>query len=383
MSLQTSSEYQQLAALARESHEQGRNALDISPDDIARARLYCYAFRNHTIGAFHATRLAGDVSPRAAETLEDLAHMGMEAIPCDFRAVISTFYRYDRLVRRAIDSLQGAIVHRFTEIMSNIAAGQGVNLTRDTSAPEQANFIVPNLGITIVPLVYGDHHSWNMAWMSEQHLDVPWHRHHQGVEIHLGFEPLDGYMILDDFKSPVTEGYALPIPPVTRHGWANKSGHVHHVPFIFGSMKQAGWGVFLDVEAQPMPLEDFKEVDRNNWQMSNSVHLQREIKRMADLRGCMHHTLIPASVMDRNGSGGLELSLTRANETGFAYPIEDFRAVSVVSGKGRLAIGPVEINIEHHDHFGVPAGMAANVQQVGDQPLVLLDSLIKTVGTGG
>lgn len=380
MSLQTSPEYDALAAKARTSHEQGRNALDISAEDIARARLYCYGFRNHAIGAFHATRQIDAIAPRAAETLEDLVHMSMEDVPRDFRAVISTFYRYDRLIRRAIESLSGLPGQRFTQSMSDIACGTGIALTRDDRAPQQASFIVPNLGITIVPLVYGDHHSWNMAYMSEQHLDVPWHRHHQGVEIHLGYAPLDGYMILDEFKSPVTEGYALPIPPQTRHGWANRSGQVHHVPFIFGSMKQAGWGVFLDVEAQPMELEDFREVDREGWQMSSTVYLEREIARIAKLRGCTRTTLIPASVMDRNGAGGLELSLTRANETGFTYPIDDFRAVSVVSGAGRLTIGPAEIDITHHDHFGIPAGMTAHVIQTGNEPLVLLDAMIKTVG---
>ena len=60
--------------------------------------------------------------------------------------------------------------------------------------------------------------------------------------------------------------------------------------------------------------------------------------------------------------------------------VDDFRAVSVVAGRGRLTIGPAETDIAHHDHFGVPAGMTAHLQQVGDEPLVLLDSLIKTVG---
>ncbi len=93
MSLQTSPEYEALAAKARQSHEQGRSALDITAEDIARARLYCYGFRNHAIGAFHATRQIDGIATRAAETLEDLVHMSMEDVPCDFRAVISTFYR--------------------------------------------------------------------------------------------------------------------------------------------------------------------------------------------------------------------------------------------------------------------------------------------------
>ena len=58
MNLPMHSGYEQLVAKARQSHEQGRNSLDITGEDIALARLYSYAFRMHTIGAFHVTRLA-------------------------------------------------------------------------------------------------------------------------------------------------------------------------------------------------------------------------------------------------------------------------------------------------------------------------------------
>ena len=393
MDLQTSPSYDQLVTRAEASHARGRSALDITADDVARARLYCYALRNHTIGAFHATRvaladaatsdpLAEGQRERAIETLADLANMGMETVPHDFRAVIAMFHRYDRGVRRAIDALRragaGGTGERFAATMSAITRGTGIHLTRDTEAPEQASFIVPNLGIMIVPLVYGDHHSWNLAWLSPSHLDVPWHRHDQGVEIHLGYDPLDGHMILDEFKARVDESYALPIPPRTRHGWANASGKVHHVPFIFGSLRQAGWGVFLDVEAQPKPLAEFRAVERTGWQMNNAVYLQREIRRLAAVRSCMRTTLVPAAVTDRGGSGGLELSLTRINASGFAWPRDTFRAVSVVNGRGRVRVGPDAVAVEHHDHFGIPADMAADARQEGDEALVLMDSTIKT-----
>ena len=58
MNLPMHSGYEQLVAKAHQSHEQGRSSLDITGEDIDLARLYSYAFRMHTIGAFHATRLA-------------------------------------------------------------------------------------------------------------------------------------------------------------------------------------------------------------------------------------------------------------------------------------------------------------------------------------
>ena len=130
--------------------------------------------------------------------LTDLANQGMDPVGDDFRALVSTFNRYDCNVRRVIEALEKSqhesgdesirrISGRFREIMEEISAGNGIHLTQDTHVPEQASFVVPNLGITIVPLVYGDHHSWNLAWLGGPRSDVPFHRHHEGVEIHLGY----------------------------------------------------------------------------------------------------------------------------------------------------------------------------------------------------
>jgi len=77
----------------------------------------------------------------------------------------------------------------FVRHMEAITTGNGIHLTQDTGAPEQGSFVVPNLGITIVPLVYGDHHSWNLAWLGSERSDVPYHLYHlhsEGVEIHFG-----------------------------------------------------------------------------------------------------------------------------------------------------------------------------------------------------
>jgi len=203
------------------------------------------------------------------------------------------------------------------------------------------------------------------------------HRHRFGVEIHLGYHPLEGYMVLGECKAHVTEGYAMPIPPMTRHGWANTTGKVHHVPFIFGSLQQAGWGVFLDVEPQAVNLDDLLTVDRNNWRMGSTVHLERHIAAMAQLSTSRRQILVPASTMDRNGSGGLELSVARVSEKGLTLPLDQFRIVSVVTGRGKVRIGESISQIGCHDHFGIPAGMDAELRQEGQEALVVLDVLIK------
>jgi hypothetical protein len=105
MNLQMHLNYEGLIEKARHSHANGRNAEGITPEDIHLARLYSYAFRAHTIGAFHATRLVLENRPtttplaatyrkRATETLSDLAGYAMDLVATDFRAVISTLHRY-------------------------------------------------------------------------------------------------------------------------------------------------------------------------------------------------------------------------------------------------------------------------------------------------
>jgi hypothetical protein len=396
--------YRLLVDKNQASHEQGRRSDLLDDADVAAARLYSYAYRTHTIGAFHATRRAleqrqASGAPaaaqiqRACEQLIDLANLGMEPVPEDFRVAIATFHRYDTHVRRTLDALKQAqqadgsadlsqIAERFRHIVGQISSSNGLCLTRDLEPQKQASFVVPNLGITIVPLVYGDHHSWNLAYLNQEQLDVPFHKHHSGVEIHLGYAPLEGHMILGDCKSPVTEGYALPIAPGTRHGWTNLSGRVHHVPFIFGSLKQGGWGVFLDVEPQPIELEKLRQVERTDWRTGPSVYLERQIDAMAKQTTSRRQVLIAASTTDRNGSGGLELAATRVGTAGFSYPTDSFRIISVVRGNGRLEVGPADAALSAHDHAGVPRGMIARAVQAGDEPLVLLDTLIRGRGAG-
>ncbi|MFN0196936.1 MAG: hypothetical protein ACKVT0_09325 [Planctomycetaceae bacterium] len=399
MQLRTHENYQRVIDKAARCHQQNRNPSQIDPIEITLARLYSYAFRLHIIGVFHATRIAlasippmtrmaGVLRQRTVETLEDLTSQSMEPIPVDFRVVITTMYRYDRKIRRVLQSLHDeqqetndeklkSIADRFQAIIEEITTSCGIHVAQDTHAPEQAGFIVPGLGITIVPLVYGDHHSWNLAWLAGQERNVPTHRHHHGVEIHLGYNPTHGVTVLGDCRAKVDEGYAMPIPPETDHGWVNTSETPHHVPFIFGSLEHAGWGVFLDVEASQRPVDRLSWVERDSVKFSQMVYLEREIDSAARLTSNLRKTLIPYSVTNRSGSGGLELSLTRINASGYSFPVDSFRAVSISRGTANVSIEGIERQVKAHDHFGIPAGLVGTLRQVGAEPLVVLDATIK------
>lgn len=391
--------YERLAELACTSHAKGRTPAGLEDRDIALARLYSHAFRGHVIGAFHATRealgeirsadpLASAQIERASEILTDLSNRSMDTVGDDMRALISTFHHYCTHVARAVDALDracnllssptlGDVRDRFVAHMETITQSNGIHLTQDTHAPQQASFVVPNLGITIVPLVYGDHHSWNLAWLAGERSDVPYHLHEEGVEIHLGFSPLHGYTVLGQAKAELTEGYAMPIPPRTRHGYTNLGTLAHHVPFIFGSLSCGGWGVFLDVEPQPLALEQLETVSVLGTKMNHTVLLEREIEKASAKYGSVRYTLIPATVTDQRGVGGLELAIARATQHGLVLRGPRFCAVSVVRGSGVLRMAGEERAIAAHDHFGIPAGITATIHQTGGQPLVLLDAVLQ------
>lgn len=394
------STYLALAEKVAACHERGRDPSGVSEADVAVARLYSYAFRLHTIGAYHATRVALLARPaasalamshrtRAAELLEDLANQAMEPVPDDFRAALSTFHRYHRGVERTLaalgadaeaarDSEIGAIRDRFAAAVETIVSHNGIHLTRDDAPQQQASFVVPNLGITIIPLVYGEHHSWNIAWLDPAKSNVPAHQHHRGVEIHLGYGPMKGYTILGDCAAEVSEGYAMPIPPMTRHGYTNIGPMGHNVPFIFGSLHHSGWGVFLDVQARPTELSDLRIVPRDAATFRQTIFLEREIAAAARAPAGTRRVLIPAAVTDRDSSGGLELSISKVGQRPMEIRARDgFLAVSVVRGSGSVMMAGSEREISAHDHFGIPAGMAATLKQSGAEPLVLLDTSIK------
>jgi mannose-6-phosphate isomerase-like protein (cupin superfamily) len=391
--------YERLADMACASHARGRAPSGIDARDVTLARLYSHAFRGQVIGAFHAAReaLAGVNTTdrlalahlaRASELLTDLANRSMDLVGDDARALISTFHHYCTHVARTVAALDTAsellrspaldrIRDLFVGHMEAIAGGNGIHLTRDTGAPEQGSFTVPNLGITIVPLVYGDHHSWNLAWLDGERSDVPFHLHHEGVEIHLGYNPMHGYTVLGDAKAELTEGYAMPIPPKTRHGYTNIGSQRHNVPFIFGSLTCGGWGVFLDVEPQPIELDKLETTTVLSNRLNNTVLLEREIDKAAAKFACVRYPLIPAEATDRGGVGGLELSISRVTSRGLELSPERFCAVSVVRGRGVVAMANEEREITIHDHFGIPAGVTATVRESGSDPLVLLDAILK------
>jgi mannose-6-phosphate isomerase-like protein (cupin superfamily) len=391
--------YERLADLACDSHARGRAPSGIDARDVTLARLYSHAFRGQVIGAFHAARealakiqtadrLALAHLARAAELLTDLANRSMDLVGDDARALISTFHHYCTHVARTVSALDNAsellrspaldrIRDLFVGHIEAITAGNGIHLTRDTGAPEQGSFTVPNLGITIVPLVYGDHHSWNLAWLDGERSDVPFHLHHEGVEIHLGYNPMHGYTVLGDAKAELTEGYAMPIPPNTRHGYTNIGRQRHNVPFIFGSLTCGGWGVFLDVEPQPIELDKLETTSALSKKLNNTVLLEREIEKAAAKFACVRYPLIPADVTDRGGAGGIELSISRVTSRGLDLSPERFCAVSVVRGRGVVAMAGEEREITVHDHFGIPAGVTATIRETGNEPLVLLDAILK------
>lgn len=391
--------YERLADMTCDSHVRGRAPSGIRERDIVLARLYSHAFRGQVIGAFHATRraleaiqpqdrLAGAHLLRADELLADLANRSMDTVGHDVHALISTFHHYCTHVARTVDALDTAcdlerrpalrrIRDLFVGHMEAITSGNSLHLTRDTGAPEQGSFIVPSLGITIVPLVYGDHHSWNLAWLAGERSDVPYHLHREGVEIHLGYSPLHGYTVLGDAKAEVTEGYAMPIPPNLRHGYTNIGSQTHHVPFIFGSLKCGGWGVFLDVEPQPRDLDQLESSPVMSHKLNGTVYLEREIARVLERYTSLRYPIIPAEKTDRDGVGGLELSIARVTSRGFELRPDRFCAVSVVRGCGVLEMAGEQIEIAAHDHFGIPAGLTATLTESGAEPLVLLDAVLK------
>lgn len=395
--------YERLADLTCASHERGRVFSGISDRDITLARLYSHALRAHVIGAFHATRtalrnvavsnpLAQVQLLRADELLAALSNRAMDSVGHDVRALISTFHHYCTHIARTVDALDGAcaaapafeltrVRDRFVSHMEAITGENGIHLTQDTGAPEQGSFVVPSLGITIVPLVYGDHHSWNLAWLDGERSDVPYHLHHEGVEIHLGYNPMHGYTVLGEAKAELTEAYAMPIPPNTRHGYTNIGSQTHNVPFIFGSLTCGGWGVFLDVEPQPKPLDQLNTVPVLSHLLNGTVLLEREIEKAAQKFNCVRYALIPAEATDRNGIGGLELSVARVTPRGLELRPDRFCAASVVRGHGVVRMAGEERALSAHDHFGIPAGVVAAIHQTGPEPLVLLDAVLRSTRT--
>jgi mannose-6-phosphate isomerase-like protein (cupin superfamily) len=396
MNLKISDLYSQLLAKAHWSHTHGRNVFGITQSDVDGARLFDYAYRSQAIGTFHATRVALEDQALASDTtiaqarmlLSDLEAKAGDPVPRDFRALVSTLYFYDQWVIQIARLLKESanenpplekILENFIHNIERVTSCRGIYLARDLSLPEQGAFLVPNLGISILPLIYGDHHSWNAAFLSAGQFGVSVHRHLQGAEIHLGFSPTRGQTILGSHIASVDEGYAMPIPPMTDHGFHNRSGHGHILPFVFGSMTMTGWGVFFDVEARSNDeaQREFQPLDSK--QMNHSVFLDRAIQKFSTATTIMRGVLIPAERAGSPEIGGLELSVNAIPAGEVRLASEHYRIVSIRSGKGRVSINGWTTEVGPHDHFGVPAGLSCCLSTSGADPLVYLDVMMLPV----
>jgi uncharacterized RmlC-like cupin family protein len=401
--LQVSESYSQLLDKARWSHGHGRNVSHITQVDVDAARLFSYGYRSQSIGAFHATRMAIEAEQdkqadpiiatyleQARSLLGQLEASAMDPILNDFRALISTLYFYD-LWTNSVDQLLGAgcqsrscldlerIRRLFLENVGKVTSGNGLYVASDLLLPEQGSFLVPNLDIAIAPIIYGDHHSWNAAFLAGDQAGVSVHRHREGAEIHLGYSRVEGQTILGCCFSEVNEGYAMPIPPETDHGFLNTSGHNHVLPFVFGSLKMGGWGIFFDVEPRQNDNFGRKKQPLESVEMNRSVYLERAIRQMKSGEGCDREILISASHAGAPGIGGLELGVNRVHRNAIELRAHHYRIISVHSGKGHIRMGNAEAIVGLHDHFGIPAEMDCQVTSWGTEPLVFLDAVILPV----
>lgn len=399
MSLRVSDAYAQILEKARWSHSHGRNISHIHATDVEQARLFSYGFRTQTIGAFHATRVrlearAQEPTPtgaqncllQASDFLHELEAKAVDPICSDHRALVSTLHFYDQKIAELDELLMQACAHDahphvqtihnlFLRNMERVTAGNGIYIAQDLQLPEQGAFIVPDLDISIAPLIYGDYHSWNAAFLAADKPGVAVHRHRSGAEIHLGYSPLKGSTILGDRFAEVEESYAMPIPPMTDHGFWNTSGEDHVLPFVFGSLKAGGWGVFFDVEARPADPHNRKSAPLESEQMNCSVPLERAIQRMKSGSGFAREVLVPAGRAGSREIGSLELAVTGGQD-----PIEihshHYRIISVQSGRARIQIGNAQAEVGEHDHFGIPAEMDCLLTPRTVEPFVFLDAAI-------
>ena len=101
--------YREVVEKAVWSHENNRSVFHIDEEDVITARLYAYAYRSQTIGAFHGCGVALQGTPgcttpdchqgqEALRLLQELQDLGTVEVPEDFRALIFTLYYYDRKV---------------------------------------------------------------------------------------------------------------------------------------------------------------------------------------------------------------------------------------------------------------------------------------------
>jgi hypothetical protein len=393
MKFHASGSYSDLLEKARWSHGNGRSIFHIKPEDVQLARLFSHGYRTQTIGAFHSCRVAletyaKDAIPtyrRALWLLEQLECAALMPVPTDFRALVSTLYSYDANIQELLREMETAcvgggkpslevIMDRFIAHIEKITGSSGICPANDTVIPEQCGYVVPGLGITILPLSYGNHLSWNVAYLPAEGFGVSPHKHDQGVEIHLGFSPTHGRTLLGNCWAQIEEGYAMPIASKTQHGFENLSGHHHILPFIFGSLSLSGWGVFFDVEPQPYDASSKTSALLDSAEMNHSVYLDQEILRAARRTTTQREILIPASATRAPGVGGLDLWISSVGPDGLEMTSQGDRLLSVRQGSATIQIGAARAELAAHDHVCIPAGLEARIQPRESSCLVVLDT---------
>ena len=381
--------YRDLAGLAQAAIDGRRDVSELTSSGIDLARLYVYAYRTHTVGAFHATRLALDPfsdAPAvqvAQRRLRDLQALAMRPVPADLRAAAPTLAWYHAWSDEVAAALTGpgvppeahAVRDRFQDVIDAIRASDGIVPLRDDALPEQASYQVPGIEVVIVPLVYGDHISWNTAFVTAASGGATTHRHALQVEIHLGYEGVHGRTLLDGRAATVTEPYAMPIPPTLDHGFDNLSGHDHFVPFVFGSQTLDGWGVFFDVEPRPSPTHDWPETLLESPGMNGSVYLEPALAALRQAPAGERRVLIAAERTARPATGGLELAGMHVGEEAMTLTFDEFHILSVREGRLSLLIAGVSVELGPRDHVGIPAGLRATLRALDGACLLLEASL--------
>ncbi len=377
--------YRELANGIATSIDGHRDVLHLSPACIDLARLYAYAYRTQTVGTFHATRTAlgvfADVPDvqQAQRRLRDLQALAMRPVPTDVRAAVPTLAWYHAWSDEVTSALTGPDVppnargvrDRFQHVIDTIRASNGLVPLRDDDLPEQASYKVPGIEVVIVPLVYGDHISWNTAYVTAESGGATTHRHALQVEIHLGYAGVHGRTLLHDHATTVTEPYAMPIPPMLDHGFDNLSGHNHFVPFVFGSKALDGWGVFFDVEPRPSPTHEWPETPIDASPMNGSLLLEPAFETVRQSPVGERHVLIEAARTSRPETGGLELAAYRLGESDTPLEFSEFRILSLREGRARLAVAGVEADLRPGDHVGIPAGLPATLCALDGAGLVM------------
>lgn len=381
--------YREVSRQALASLNGQRGVFDFGSAEITLARLYAYAYRTQTVGAFHATRTA--LEPFAEESgvlnaqrrLRDLQALAMRPIPSGARAAVPTLACYHAWSDEVANALSGpsippgaaAVRDRFAAVIETIRGSNGLVPVRDDELPEQASYKVPGIDVVIVPLVYGDHISWNTAYVTADSRGSTTHRHACQVEIHLGYTGVYGRTLLHGHATTVSEPYAMPIPPMMDHGFDNLSGHSHFVPFVFGSKTLDGWGVFFDVEPRPSPTSDWPETPVDDPAMNGSLLLEPAFRAVRESAVSDRHVLIDAKRTKRPKTGGLELAAYRLGQSETRLEYQDFRILSVREGRLQLSLAGFDVDLGPGDHVGIPAGVSATLRAMDGDGLVMEASL--------